>query len=113
LVIAIPIGGFVPEFTARAEPEPTATQPARSPDAPKIGAKRAWALKASAAAAAAVVLVINRSFEWKWRVAQAPGLAQRFKTKEDFSNPPRPYPIREFWRHSPARALAAEQTESD
>jgi len=51
LVIVIPVGGFVPEFTARAEPEPTATQPARSPDAPKVGAKRAWALKASAAAA--------------------------------------------------------------
>jgi hypothetical protein len=56
-VIAIPIGGFVPEFTARAEPEPAATQPAPSLDAPKVGAKRMWALKASVAAAAAVVLV--------------------------------------------------------
>ena len=55
-VIAIPIGGFVPEFTARSEPEPAATQPAPSADAGKVGAKRAWALKASVAAAAVVLL---------------------------------------------------------
>ena len=56
LLIAIPIGGFVPEFTARAEPEPAATQPAPSPDARKVGAKRAWALKASVAAAVVILV---------------------------------------------------------
>jgi len=56
LVSVIPIGGFVPEFTARAEPEPAATQPAPSPDAPKVGAKRAWALKASVAAVVVILV---------------------------------------------------------
>ena len=56
LVIAIPIGGFVPEFTARSEPEPAATQPAPSPDAGKVGAKRAWALKASVAAVVVILV---------------------------------------------------------
>jgi hypothetical protein len=55
-VIAIPTGGFVPEFTARSEPEPAATQPAPSPDARKVGAKRAWALKASVAAAVVILV---------------------------------------------------------
>jgi hypothetical protein len=56
LVIAIPIGGFVPEFTARSETEPAATPPAPSPDARKAGAKRAWALKASVAAAVVILV---------------------------------------------------------
>jgi hypothetical protein len=55
-VIEIPIGGFVPEFTARAEPEPAATQPAPSPDARKVGAKRAWVLKASVAAVVVILV---------------------------------------------------------
>jgi hypothetical protein len=36
LVIAIPVGGFVPEFTARSGPEPPAVR--------KVGAKKAWAV---------------------------------------------------------------------
>jgi hypothetical protein len=55
-VIAIPVGSFVPEFRTQSEPAPTAARPAPSPGAGKVGAKRAWALKASVAAAAVVLL---------------------------------------------------------
>ena len=55
-VIAIPTGGFVPEFTARSASESAATQPAPSPGAGKGAAKRAWALKASVAAVVVILV---------------------------------------------------------
>jgi hypothetical protein len=43
-------------FTDRSEPEPTATLPDPPPDAGKVGAKRAWALKASVAAVVVIMM---------------------------------------------------------
>ena len=61
-VITIPTGSFVPAFTARSEPEPTAAQPAPPPVAIKAGAKPRWILKTSVATAAAAMILLGVLF---------------------------------------------------
>jgi hypothetical protein len=62
LVIAIPVGGFVPEFAARPEPEPAATQPAPSADARNAGARSGWVPKGAVAVGAVAVVLLGVLF---------------------------------------------------
>ena len=74
VVIAIPVGSFVPEFTARSGPAPTAAQPDPSPRAWRVGAKKAWAV-----AAAVVFAVILAGMLY----AQLTGSAPRITSPAD------------------------------